>query len=64
MSDNQVAPQQLARLDHETYRALAAGFPAVHVSTTTTDLQAGFQLGVQAVLEKLREGFVIGSARR
>lgn len=50
----------VARLDAEAYQALVKNFPPPTVTTATTDLQAGFQLGVQAVLEKLRHGFVIG----
>lgn len=51
---------EIARLGSDEYAALAAQFPPLLVVSNTTDLQAGYLLGVQAVLEKLRQGFVIG----
>lgn len=48
------------RLSPETYNALAKQCPSPGVGPATTELQAGFQLGVQYVLQKLREGYVAG----
>jgi len=52
----------IAPLQWDQYRAIerkVAGNDAL-VSSTTTDVQAGFQLGVQHVLAVLRNGFVSG----
>ena len=48
------------RLAPEAYAALCKQLPVIAVNNETGVLQAGFQLGVQAVLQKLREGFVVG----
>lgn len=60
MNTTQEPTQILARLDQTTYTALAKQLPPPHVSAETTAHQAGFLLGVQFVLEKLRAGFTIG----
>lgn len=52
--------KEVLRLDRDTYAALAAQFGAPIVTDKTTEIQAGYQLGVQAVLTALRQGFVIG----
>lgn len=55
---------EIHRLTPEAYRALerAVGGPANPVVTnTTSELQAGSQLGIQHVLKVLRDGFVIGT---
>lgn len=51
---------QVIRLHPDQYNELrksVGGTP--YVGPTTTELQAGFQLGVEHVLTKLREGFVL-----
>lgn len=47
----------VARLSPDVYRALVAKVNTANcqVTATTTDLQAGFMLGVQHVLQVLRE---------
>lgn len=50
----------ITRLDKDVYEALVKRLPGIGVGTDTTELQAGYQLGVQHVLAILREGFVIG----
>lgn len=52
--------REVMRLDSTTYAALAAKFGEPIVTDKTSEIQAGFQLGVQAVLSALRQGFVIG----
>lgn len=47
------------RLTKEVYDDLAKNFRPVVPNATTTVLEAGYALGVQAVLQKLREGWVI-----
>jgi hypothetical protein len=47
-----------AILTNEVYQKLASSFPIL-VNRETTEIMSGYQLGVQAVLQKLREGFVI-----
>lgn len=54
---------QRDRLTPEAYRALekAIGGAAMPIVTSqTTDLQAGEQIGIQRVLKALRDGFVVG----
>jgi hypothetical protein len=46
-------------LNKDIYKKLEAQLPAPAPSATTTDIQAGYMLGVQYVLKVLREGFVI-----
>ena len=46
------------RLDPKTYDQLRLQCPAPIVDSKTTDVEAAFRLGVQFVLEKLRDGFV------
>lgn len=49
----------VVRLEQEVYAQLEAKLSRLVVTTTTTPLEAGFQLGVQAVLKELRNGYVI-----
>lgn len=49
-----------ARLTREVYEDLERKVGRVIVTQETTALQAGYQLGVQAVLKALREGYVVG----
>lgn len=48
------------RLTQEVYLQLERECSRLAVGHTTTELQAGFQLGVASVLERLRNGIVIG----
>lgn len=52
--------QTYTRLTREVYEDLEKKVGRVMVNRETTDLQAGYQLGVQAVLQMLREGYVVG----
>jgi len=48
------------RLSMEAYTSLERNLLAnIIVSDKTTDLQAGYMLGIQEVLRKLRTGFTI-----
>lgn len=47
------------RLENDQYLELTRKFQTPFVSNDTSALQAGYQLGVQAVLKALREGYVI-----
>lgn len=51
--------QFFVRMAPHIYNQLERKLPAPVVSQQTTDLQAGFQLGVQYVLKQLRDGYVI-----
>lgn len=53
----------LYRLDPEQYKRLSAQLPQPIPGEGTTDIQAGFLLGIQHVLTKLREGYVIEDNR-
>lgn len=46
-------------LNKDQYRKLEAAMPKPFVGDKTTDVQAGFQLGVQHVLHAIREGFTV-----
>ena len=50
----------IVRLDASVYEKLDRKMSQLVVNQTTTELQAGYQLGVQAVLRELRIGYVIG----
>jgi Cu/Ag efflux pump CusA len=49
----------IIRLQPDVYKQLEDSLPAPVISTTTTDQQVSFALGIQYVLKKLREGFVV-----
>jgi predicted GNAT family N-acyltransferase len=51
--------QSYARLNKEVYDHLERQVGKVIVNRETTELQAGYQLGVQVVLQLLRDGYVI-----
>lgn len=51
---------ELHRLSREEYDKLTKGLPQGFVDSNTSPQQAGFLLGIQYVLAKLREGVVIG----
>lgn len=50
---------EYARLPQHVYDELERKVGTVVVNQVTTDLQAGFMLGVQLVLRELRNGFVV-----
>ena len=49
----------IVRLNTAVYDNLVRQLPKVVVTSATTAHEAGFLLGVQAVLQKLREGYVV-----
>lgn len=51
----------ITRLREDVYKELESQCPRPVVNQQTTELMAGFQLGVAHVLEKLRAGFVSAS---
>lgn len=48
------------RLSREEYDKLEKGMPIPHIGDTATPQQVGFLLGIQFVLQRLREGVVVG----
>ena len=50
--------QTVVRLDTDVYKHLENKFRTLTPNENTSQLQAGFALGVQAVLKELREGYV------
>lgn len=56
-----VEPERLVvtvvRFRDDQIKALERQLAEPYVSPTTTDLMAGYQLGVQAALKKLRDGY-------
>ena len=51
--------EYIVRLSPDVYKQLEDGLPSPVVSQTTTEIQAGFNLGIQFVLKKLRDGYTI-----
>ena len=51
--------QEVVLLARPVYLKLEALLPQPVINPNTTDLQAGYALGVQRVLQLLREGYVV-----
>lgn len=51
---------ELYRFNPESIRQLEKQLPMVTVNGTTTEVQAGYLLGIQHVLSILRQGFTVG----
>lgn len=58
MTTETVTNVEYARMNREVYERFASQFPKTHVDNVTSPLQAGFQLGIQRVLEALRKDIV------
>lgn len=56
----QAEVRYITRLNPAIYDQLVSRLPAPLVNERTTELQAGYQLGVQAVLAILRQDLTIG----
>lgn len=50
--------KEVVRLDPRQYATLESKLPGPVVGRDTTELQVAYNLGVQAVLKLLREGYV------
>lgn len=50
---------EIVVLNKEQYKKLEQQLPAPTPSGSTTEVQAGFLLGIQHVLKQLREGWVV-----
>lgn len=62
MTNQDTQPFQVGvvvRLQPDVYKQLEDKMSRLAVTTTTTPIEAGFQLGVQAVLKELRAGYVV-----
>jgi hypothetical protein len=55
-----VETQTITRLSPEVYNDLERKHATFRPNSTSTELEAGYALGVQAVLKDLRAGFVVG----
>ena len=53
-------PNEIYRFSPESLTLLERQLPKPGVTAETTPLQAGMMLGVQMVLDKLRNGFTVG----
>lgn len=51
----------VVRLEQAVYDDLCKQLPRLVVTSATTAHEAGYQLGIQLVLQKLRDGYVSGS---
>lgn len=57
--------EQIYRLTPEVYTALENKILSnVLVNDKTTEIQAGYMLGIQKVLKELRDGFTVATPRR
>lgn len=54
-----VPTEVLVRMDYDVYDHLERQVSNTGVVSTTSEIEAGFKLGVQHVLQKLRAGYVI-----
>lgn len=59
MANPKQSEEVIIRLQSDVYRQLEQSMPTPAVTTQTTELQAGFALGIQYVLKHLREGFTV-----
>lgn len=57
MTENK--PLEYAVLSWPVYQKLEKQVARTAITNQTTDIQAAYQLGVQSVLEALRNGFVV-----
>lgn len=55
-----ISTQVHHRLSPQAYQQLEAQVGHIRMSDQTSDINAGFQLGIQHVLRYLRDGFVAG----
>jgi hypothetical protein len=60
MTKPQTTTTNYARLTPNVYADLERKVGMILVNRETTEHMAGYQLGVQAVLKLLREGYVVG----
>ncbi len=51
--------REVHRLSSAEFEKLRNSMPAIFVTDDTSPLQAGFQLGIQFALDKVRQGVVI-----
>jgi len=56
---NDTQPSEIVRLRRDVLDRLEKECAPPYVGPTTTDIQAGYALGVQAVLQKLRNGYAL-----
>lgn len=59
MTTKEIKQVTMARLTTPVYNALVKQCPPIMVQRDTTELQVAYSLGVQHVLQLLREGYVI-----
>lgn len=57
-SDN-LKQRTLVRLEPHVYVELERKLSKLLVTSSTTQIEVGFQLGIQAVLKELRAGYVV-----
>ena len=56
---NTPIPTQVTRLNQEVYKQIENKFSRPMVTSNTSEIEAGYQLGVQAVLQYLRHNIVV-----
>lgn len=61
MTDNQHQVQVFTRMQSDVYKRFEDSLIQPYVQTSTTDQQVAFALGIQYVLKRLRDGFVVPS---
>lgn len=56
----EVKPEVRIRLTESELKELLRGMPPPVIDSSTSVMEAGYKLGVQAMANKLREGWVVG----
>lgn len=56
---NNYVDTPVVRMDFEVYKHLEKQCSNMLVTSTTSEIEAGYKLGIATVLEKLRVGYVI-----
>ncbi len=60
ITETKLVDTPVVRMEFEVYKHLERQCSNMLVTSTTSDIEAGYKLGVATVLEKLRQGYVIG----
>lgn len=59
MSNNDLSTKVVVRLEHSIYMTLENKLSRTVITSATSELAAGYALGVEAVLKELRNGYTV-----
>lgn len=60
MTETTVTQREIYRISPEVWEEFKTHLPSRVVTDQTTDLQAGFMLGINFILDKIEKGLVTG----